>query len=64
MVPATVSRLLPFTAVNGLLGTRSVADTPQTLAAAFSSVGNAAVIGCWAVGAIVIGTALSIRQDA
>ena len=45
MVPATVSRLLPFTAAHGLLGTRSAADTPETLAAALSNVGNAAVIG-------------------
>lgn len=63
MVPATVSRLLPFTAAHGLLGTRSAADTPETLAAALSNVGNAAVIGGWAVAAVAIGTALLIRQD-
>ncbi len=63
IVPATVSRLLPFTAAHGLLGTRSNADTPETLAAAFSNLGNAAVIGCWAAGAVAIGTALLIRQD-
>ncbi|HSP29874.1 MAG TPA: ABC transporter permease [Ilumatobacteraceae bacterium] len=62
-VPATVSRLLPFTAAHGLLGTRSAADTPETLAAAFPNVANAAVIGCWAAVAVVIGTALLIRQD-
>lgn len=63
IVPATVSRLLPFTAAHGLLGTRSAADTPETLAAALSNVGNAAVIGCWAAAAVAIGTALLIRQD-
>jgi len=63
MVPATVSRLLPFTAAHGLLGTRSAADTPETLAAALSNLGNAAVIGCWAAAAVAIGTALLIRQD-
>jgi ABC-type transport system involved in multi-copper enzyme maturation permease subunit len=63
-VPATVSRLLPFTAAHGLLGTRSAADTPETLAAAFSNVGNAAVIGCWAAVTVAIGTALLMRQDA
>jgi ABC-type transport system involved in multi-copper enzyme maturation permease subunit len=63
IVPATASRLLPFTAAHGLLGTRSAADTPETLAAALSNVANAAVIGCWAAGALVIGTALLIRQD-
>ena len=63
-VPATVSRLLPFTAAHGLLGTRSAADTPETLAAAFSNVGNAAVIGCWAAVTVAVGTALLMRQDA
>jgi ABC-2 type transport system permease protein len=63
-VPATVSRLLPFTAAHGLRGTRSAADTPETLAAALSNVGNAAVIGCWAAAAVAIGTVLLIRQDA
>ncbi len=63
MAPATVSRLLPFTAANGLLGTRSAADTPETLAAALSNVANVAVIGCWAAVAVAIGTALLIHQD-
>ncbi len=64
MVPATVSRLLPFTAAHGLLGTRSAADTPETIAAALSNLGNAAVIGCWATVAVAIGSALLIRKDA
>lgn len=63
MVPATVSRLLPFTAAHGLLGTRAAADTPETLAAAFSNVGNAAVVGIWSVVAVAVGTALWMRQD-
>lgn len=63
MVPATVSRLLPFTAAHGLLGTRSAADTPETLAAALSNVGNAAVIGVWAAATVAIGTALLVRRD-
>jgi len=62
-LPPTVTRLLPFTAAHGLTGTRSATDTPAALAAALSNVANAAVIGCWAIGAIVIGTALWIRQD-
>ena len=64
MVSANVSRLLPFTAAHGLLGTRSAADTPETLAAALSSLENAAVIGCWAAVAVAIGTAVLIREDA
>lgn len=63
VVPANVSRLLPFTAAHGLLGTRSAADTPETLAAALSSIGNAAVVGCWAAVTVAIGTALLMRQD-
>ena len=64
LLPATASRLLPFTAAHGLLGTRSAADTPETLAAALSSLGNAAVMGCWAAATIAIGAALLIRRDA
>lgn len=61
--PASISRLMPFTAANGLLLTRSVSDTPETIAASFSSVGNAAVVALWALGSVVIGTALLIRKD-
>jgi ABC-type transport system involved in multi-copper enzyme maturation permease subunit len=63
MAPASVSRLLPFTAANGLLGTRSAADTAETLDAALSNVANAAVIGGWVVVGVVVGTALLIRRD-
>lgn len=63
MVPATVSRFMPFTAAHGILGTRAAADTPETLAAAFSHVGNVLVIGGWAAVTVVVGTALLTRQD-
>jgi ABC-2 type transport system permease protein len=63
IVPPTVSRLLPFAAAHGILGTRSAADTPETLAAALSNFGNAVVIGGWAAVTVAIGTALLIRQD-
>jgi ABC-2 type transport system permease protein len=63
MAPAAVSRLLPFSAAHGLLGTRSATDTPATLAAALSHMADAAVIGCWATVAVAIGTALLIRKD-
>jgi len=62
-LPPTVTRLLPFTAAHGLTGTRAATDTPEAIAAALSNVANAAVIVCWAAGALVIGTALWIRQD-
>ncbi|HEY4608250.1 MAG TPA: ABC transporter permease, partial [Ilumatobacteraceae bacterium] len=60
-LPPTVTRLLPFTAAHGLTGTRAATDTPEAIAAALSNVANAAVIVCWAAGALVIGTALWIR---
>ncbi|MCU0260015.1 MAG: ABC transporter permease subunit [Ilumatobacteraceae bacterium] len=64
MVPATVSRLMPFSAAHGLLGTRAAADTPETLAAELSNLGNAMVIGTWSVVALAIGTLLLNRRDA
>lgn len=64
IVPASASRLLPFTAAHGLLGTRAAADTPETLAAALPNIGNAAVIGGWAAVAVAVGTVLLIRKDA
>jgi ABC-2 type transport system permease protein len=64
MVPASVSRLLPFTAAHGLLGTRSAAETPETLAATLPNIANAAVIGGWAVAAVGIGSVLVVRREA
>lgn len=63
MVPATVSRLMPFSAAHGLLGTRAAADTPETLAAELSNLGNAIVIGTWSVVALAIGSLLLSRRD-
>ncbi len=58
-----ISRLMPFTAANGLLGIRSASDTSETLAVSLSHVGNLAVLGCWAAAALAIGTVLFTRQD-
>lgn len=63
MVPATVSRLMPFSAAHGLLGTRGAADTPETLAAELSKLGNAMVIGTWSLAALAIGSLLLSRRD-
>lgn len=63
MVPPTISRLLPFTAAHGILGTRAAADTPETLAAELPDIANAAVIGGWAMATVAIGTVLLARQD-
>lgn len=64
ILPVNASRLLPFAAAHGLLGTRAAADTPETIAAALSNIGNTTVIGGWAAVTVAIGTALLIRQDA
>ena len=63
LLPATVTRLLPFTAAHGLTGTRSASDTKRTLEIAFSNTGNVIVIGCWAAVTVAIGTAILLRQD-
>lgn len=63
MVPATVSRLMPFSTAHGLLGTRAAADTPATLAAELSKLENAMVIGTWSLAALAIGSMLLSRQD-
>ena len=63
VAPANFSRLLPFSAANGLLGLRSAGDTPATLAAALSRPQDAVVFAAYSVGALVAGTVLLYRQD-
>jgi len=64
MAPANVSRLLPFSAANGMLGIRSAGDTTKTLAAALSSTQDALLFGGYTVIAVLVGTALLYRRDA
>ena len=64
MAPATVSRLMPFSAANGLLGTRSATDTDATLAVALSNPGNAALFAAYALSAVAIGWWMTTRKDA
>jgi ABC-2 type transport system permease protein len=59
----TLSRLLPFSAANGLLGIRSAGDTTATLAAALSRVQDAFLFGAYCVAALAIGTVLLSRRD-
>jgi ABC-2 type transport system permease protein len=63
IIPPGISRFLPFTAAHGLLGTRSAADTPETLAVALSNIGNAAVIVGWATVLVAVGTTLLHRTE-
>jgi hypothetical protein len=59
----TLSRLLPFSAANGLLGIQSAGDTPATMAAALSRVEDAFLFGGYCVAALAIGTVLLYRRD-
>jgi ABC-2 type transport system permease protein len=61
--PVTVSRLLPFTAANGLLGIRSAGDTDETIAAALTKAQDALLFGGYVVAALAIGTVLLARRD-
>jgi hypothetical protein len=61
--PPRSSRLLPFSAANGLLGITAAGDTPATLAVALSRVQDALLFGGYSLVAIVIGTVLLYRRD-
>jgi hypothetical protein len=62
--PAKFSRLLPFSAANGLLGIRSAGDTAKTLAAALTSTQDAFLFGGYTVVAVAVGALLVYRRDA
>jgi ABC-2 type transport system permease protein len=61
--PPSVSRLLPFSAANGLLGIRSAGDTDETIAAALSQAQDAVLFGGYLLAALAIGTVLLYRRD-
>ena len=61
--PPNVSRLLPFSAANGLLGIEAAGDSPETLAAALSRVQDAFLFGGYAVATVGIGMLLLSRRD-
>lgn len=62
--PARASRLLPFSAANGLLSIRSAGDTAATLAAALSSTQDAVLFAGYTLIAVAIGSVLLYRRDA
>jgi ABC-2 type transport system permease protein len=64
MAPATLSRLLPFTAANGMLSIRSAGDTAKTLAAALTSTQDAFLFAGYSVAALAAGAVLLYRRDA
>jgi hypothetical protein len=61
--PAALSRLMPFSAANGLLDIEAAGDTPETIAAALSRVQDALLFGGYSVAVVSIGTLLLRRRD-
>ncbi len=61
--PVRVSRFMPFGSVHGLLGTRSATDTAESLNVAFSSAGNALLLGTYTAIAVGVGGWLLARKD-
>ncbi len=61
--PANLSRLLVFSAANGLLGIQSAGDTPETMAAALTKVQDAFLFSGYTLMILAIGTAVLYRRD-
>jgi hypothetical protein len=61
--PAGLSRLMPFSAANGLLDIEAAGDTPETLAVALSRVQDAFLFAGYGLAVVVIGTVLFSRRD-
>lgn len=61
--PPSLSRLMPFSAANGLLDIQAAGDTPETLAAALTRVQDAFLFGGFSVAAVTVGTVLLYRRD-
>lgn len=63
LVPVSVSRYLPFSAANGMLGIITASDTPESIAAALTPFQNAVLFGGYAFAFLAIGTTLFSRRD-
>ncbi len=61
--PANISRLLPFSAANGLLGIRAAGDTTKTLAAALSRPQDGLLFAGYSLAAVAFGTVLLYRRE-
>lgn len=61
--PPSLSRFMPFSAANGLLGIEAAGDTPATLAAALSRVQDAFLFAGYSAVAVAVGTVLLYRRD-
>ena len=63
LAPPKLTRLMPFSAANGLLGIQSAGDTPATRAVALSRVHDALLFSGYSLAAIAVGTVLLYRRD-
>lgn len=63
IAPPNLSRLMPFSAANGLLGIQSAGDTPATIAAALTKVQDAFLFSGYCLAALTVGTLLLYRRD-
>ena len=61
--PVKVTRFMPFSAANGLLGIHSAGDTPATIAAALPRIQDALLFSGYTLTAVIVGTALLYRRD-
>ena len=61
--PVKVTRFMPFSAANGLLGIHSAGDTPATIAAALPRIQDALLFSGYTLTAVLVGTALLYRRD-
>jgi hypothetical protein len=61
--PPSLTRLMPFSAANGLLDIQAAGATPESLAAALSRVLDALLFGGYSIAALAIGTLLLYRRD-
>lgn len=61
--PPSVSRFLPFSAANGLLGIQAAGDSPATMAAKLSRTNDAFLFSGYSLAAVIVGTVLLYRRD-
>jgi ABC-2 type transport system permease protein len=61
--PPELSRFMPFSAANGLLGIQAAGDTPETMAQALSRVQDAFLFGGYTLAIFALGTVVLYRRD-
>jgi ABC-2 type transport system permease protein len=61
--PPTLTRFMPFSAANGLLGIKAAGDSPATLAVALSRTHDAFLFGGYTLLIAAVGTVVLYRRD-